>query len=111
MRICELREKEVINVCDGERIGFVEDMIFDLCKGCISHIVVPKNCKFMGIFGKEEEYIIDLRCICQIGNDIILVEMPPEKKQNFFFLFHLFLPSDRIVPPLSPFSQKENAFY
>ena len=60
MRICELREKEVINVCDGERIGFVEDMIFDLCK-----------------------YIIDLRCICQIGNDIILVEMPPEKKQNF----------------------------
>ena len=49
----------------------------------ISHIVVPKNCKFMGIFGKEEEYIIDLRCICQVGNDIILVEMPPEKKQNF----------------------------
>lgn len=84
MRICELREKEVINVCDGERLGFVEDMIFDLCKGCISHIVVPKNCKFMGIFGKEEEYIIDLRCICQVGNDIILVEMPPEKKNKIF---------------------------
>lgn len=83
MRICELREKEVINVCNGERLGFVEDMIFDLCKGCISHIVVPKNCKFMGIFGKDEEYVIDLRCICQIGSDMILVEMPSEKKHNF----------------------------
>ena len=26
MRICDLREKEVINICDGERLGFVEDV-------------------------------------------------------------------------------------
>ena len=31
MRICDLREKEVINICDGERLGFVEDVEFDLC--------------------------------------------------------------------------------
>ena len=53
MRICELREKEVINVCDGERIGFVEDMIFDLCKGCISHIVVPKIVNSWGFLEKR----------------------------------------------------------
>ena len=29
MRICDLREKEVINICDGERLGFVEDVEFD----------------------------------------------------------------------------------
>ena len=33
MRICDLREKEVINICDGERLGFVEDVEFDLCTG------------------------------------------------------------------------------
>ena len=71
MRICDLREKEVINVCDGERLGYVEDMIFDLCKGCISHIIVPGPCKFFGIFGREEEFIIDLSCIRQIGADVI----------------------------------------
>ena len=35
MRICDLKEKEVINVCDGRRLGFVEDVEFDLCSGCI----------------------------------------------------------------------------
>ena len=38
MRICDLREKEVINICDGERLGFVEDVEFDLCTGKITHI-------------------------------------------------------------------------
>ena len=65
MRICELKEKEVINVCDGERLGYVEDMIFDLCKGCISHIIV-----------------IDLSCIRQIGADVILVEINVEKARK-----------------------------
>lgn len=75
MRICELREKEVINICDGERLGCVEDMIFDLCKGCISHIIVPGQCRFLGLFGKEEEFVISLKSIRQIGADVILVEV------------------------------------
>ena len=29
MRLCELRDKEVINVCDGERLGNVCDIDFD----------------------------------------------------------------------------------
>lgn len=82
MRICELKEKEVINVCDGERLGYVEDMIFDLCTGCISHIIVPGPCKFFGIFGKEEEFVIDLPCIRQIGADVILVEINVEKARK-----------------------------
>ena len=45
MRICDLREKEVINICDGERLGFVEDVVFGLCPGKISHIIVPGACK------------------------------------------------------------------
>ena len=28
MRICELREKEVVNVCDGERLGNICDVDF-----------------------------------------------------------------------------------
>lgn len=50
MRICDLKEKEVINVCDGRRLGFVEDVEFDLCSGCITHIIVPGPCKFLGFY-------------------------------------------------------------
>ena len=52
MRICDLREKEVINICDGERLGFVEDVEFDLCTGKITHIIVPGPCKFFGVLGR-----------------------------------------------------------
>ena len=33
MRICELREKEVINTCDCKVLGCVVDIDFDLCSG------------------------------------------------------------------------------
>ncbi len=74
-----MREKEVINICDGERLGYVEDLIFDLYKGCITHIVVPGPCRFFGVFGREHEFIIELCCIRQVGADVILVEVNLEK--------------------------------
>ena len=30
MRLCELREKEVINICDGEKLGNVCDLNFEV---------------------------------------------------------------------------------
>ena len=33
MRLCELREKEVINICDGKRLGCIVDLEFDICGG------------------------------------------------------------------------------
>ena len=29
--VCDLRHKEVIDVCDGARLGFPEDIVFDEC--------------------------------------------------------------------------------
>ncbi|MCI5848460.1 MAG: YlmC/YmxH family sporulation protein [Lachnospiraceae bacterium] len=74
MRLCELKCKEVINICDGQKIGHITDMEFDLCKGCISKIIVPGPCKSFGWFGRELEYIIPVRCVRQIGEDVVLVE-------------------------------------
>ena len=79
MRICELRQKEVINICDGARLGIVCDIEFNLCTGCITHIVVAGPCRFLGILGRESEYVIDLCHIKQIGEDVILVEVNVEK--------------------------------
>lgn len=79
MRICDLKEKEVINVCDGERLGYVEDVEFDMCNGKITHIIVPGPCKLFGILGREEEYVIDVCRICKIGSEVILVEAELDK--------------------------------
>lgn len=41
MRICELKQKEVINCCDCKMIGSVEDLEFDICTGCIEACLCP----------------------------------------------------------------------
>jgi YlmC/YmxH family sporulation protein len=78
MRICELREKEVINCRDCERLGYVCDIEFDICTGKITHIIVPGPCKIWGILGRDSEYVIDVCCIKQIGIDVILVDVDLE---------------------------------
>ena len=75
MRICDLRQKEVINIRDCQRLGVVADIDFDICTGCICQLIIPRPAKFCGIFGHEEEYTIGWRCVKQIGEDIILVDV------------------------------------
>ncbi len=79
MRLCEMREKEVINLCDCKRLGCVVDLVFDECDGCIQALVVPAVGKFCGLFGSESEYIIPFECVKKIGPDIIMVEICEEK--------------------------------
>lgn len=78
MRIFELRQKEVINVCNGQKLGYVIDVEFSLEEGCIEAIIVPGPCKLWGILGRDQEYVIPFRCICNIGPDVILVELKEE---------------------------------
>lgn len=79
MRICELREKEVINCRDCMRLGFVCDVEFDICTCQITHLIVPGPCKVWGIIGRDNEYVIPCCNIKQIGVDIILVDIDVEK--------------------------------
>ena len=79
MRLCELREKEVINLCSCKKLGCVEDLEFNLCDGCVEALIVPQHTKFCGIFGSESEYVIPYGCIKKIGEDIIMVEINEEK--------------------------------
>ena len=55
MRICDLRQKEVINIKDCKRLGYVYDIEFDRKTGCR---------------------------VCQIGPDIILVDIDEGENQS-----------------------------
>ena len=70
-RMVELRYKEVINICDGCRLGFVGDVEVLLPEGRVTALIVPGPCRFFGLFGRGEEFYVPWECIKQIGDDII----------------------------------------
>ncbi|MBQ2718893.1 MAG: YlmC/YmxH family sporulation protein [Clostridia bacterium] len=75
----DFRDKEVINVCDGRRLGFVSEIEFDVCDGRITAIVVCAEGGLLGV-KKGEELVVPWDKIQKIGEDIILVDgivLPP----------------------------------
>ena len=74
VKISDMRQKEVINISDGKRLGFVCEIEFDLEKGNIETLIVPGEGKLLSIFGKNNEICIPWESIRRIGDDIILVD-------------------------------------
>ena len=75
----DLKCKEVINICDGAKLGHICDIELEICD-CndlrLTAIVLPGPCRFFGIIRSEEELVISCRCITKIGEDVILVDLP-----------------------------------
>lgn len=71
----DFKHKEVININDGKRLGFVQDVCADLNTGTITSIIVPGNNKIMGMFSGGNEIVIEWQSIKCIGEDVILVEI------------------------------------
>ena len=79
-RFTDLRCKEVINICDGCRLGYVADVELKLPEGQVCAIIVYGPFRFFGLFGRGEEYYIPWECIQRVGDDIILVDKPFERR-------------------------------
>ena len=87
----ELKEKEVININDCRRLGYISDVTIDIECGKIVSFTI-KNCT--GIFsGKGDEIKILWENVTKIGDDIIFVDIcitiPPSvpcknEKKRFF---------------------------
>ena len=75
-RIEDFHYKEVVNVCDGQRLGYVSDLLFDIATGQVTALIVPGPCRMLGLFWHEDDYILPWECIRRIGGDIVLVEVP-----------------------------------
>ena len=70
----DLKDKEVISVVDGRRLGFISDAEIDLCTGrIISVILPPQGGCFSFVFKKgQDSYPVER--YRKIGDDIILVK-------------------------------------
>lgn len=75
VKTSELRMKDVINVVDGRRLGLIGDLELDLERGCVKSVVVPGASRFLGLFGRDRDTVIDWQQIQKIGLDVILVEV------------------------------------
>jgi len=71
----DFKHKEVINIKDAKRLGYVQDVTADLKTGVITSIIVPGNNRIFNIFNSNNEIIIPWEKIKCIGDEIILVEI------------------------------------
>ncbi len=79
-RAGELRQKEVININNAARLGYVSDVEVSLDKGEIEAIIVPGKLK-MFHFGKNDDLVIAWENIKIIGDDVILADVPVAQKK------------------------------
>lgn len=73
--IADLRCKEIINMADGSRFGYVGDVSVDLDSGRITALVVPGRLRWFGLLGREEDRVFPWETVRRFGEDIILVEV------------------------------------
>lgn len=72
-RISDLRMREVINVHDGRRLGFIDDLEVNVDNGQITAIVLPARRNFR-LFARNDDIVVPWEQIRRIGADVILVE-------------------------------------
>lgn len=71
----DFKHKEVININNAQRLGYVQDVNAELDSGVITSIIVPGSNKFFSIFSSERDIVIPWANIKCIGEDIILVDI------------------------------------
>ncbi|HAN21582.1 MAG: hypothetical protein A2Y15_01860 [Clostridiales bacterium GWF2_36_10] len=80
-----LKNKEVINVTDGRRLGCIIDLEIDPVCGKIIKIILPSCDGFFSYFSNKNNICIPWENIERIGDDIILVrdcECRPRKRDR-----------------------------
>ena len=71
----DFKHKEVVNIKDGKRLGYVQDVCADLNTGVITSIIVPGSNKIINFFNSNNDIVIPWDKIKCIGEDLILVDI------------------------------------
>lgn len=78
---CELREKEVVNIADGKKLGRIMDICIH-CSGKVVGIVCPGEKKIFKNFSSGDGIFVPWQSVVRIGDDVILVQLTCNNGQN-----------------------------
>lgn len=80
MSFSEIRQKDVVNIADGRKLGKPIDLILN-DDTCVEALVVPgRSGGILGLFRPDREgCVIPWSRVRRIGDDVILVEVSPER--------------------------------
>ena len=83
MSYSELRRKDVVNICDGRKMGRPIDLILN-DNACVRAMVVPgRSGGLLGLFRQDREgYVIEWDRVRRVGDDVILVEVDGERLET-----------------------------
>ncbi|MBQ9790339.1 MAG: YlmC/YmxH family sporulation protein [Clostridia bacterium] len=71
----DIKNKEIINIFDGRKLGHASDLTFDKQTSRVLGISVPGEKR---LFRKAEQIFIPIENIKKIGEDVCLVKIAPE---------------------------------
>lgn len=72
-KLNDLRNKEVISMKDGTRIGYVSDVELDTVTAAVTAMVIYGRPRWLGLFGRSEDCVIPWSDVAVIGDETILV--------------------------------------
>ncbi len=75
MLFSDFRQKEVIDITSGERLGFVSDVEFSEGDGALAGILLPGAGRFFGLLASRDSLFVPWENIEKIGDDIVLVRL------------------------------------
>ena len=73
--LSEIRNKEIINIKNGARLGYIDDVKFETETASIKSFIIYGRTRFFGFLGKEDDLVITCDEIKVVGVDTILISV------------------------------------
>ncbi len=85
IRVSDIMEKEVINVKNGKRMGYITDIDMDVNEGKVISFTITGSSDGRGFFSRGyEDHVIFWNDILKIGCDTIIVNIGSELNLDEF---------------------------
>ncbi|MEG2233724.1 MAG: YlmC/YmxH family sporulation protein [Oscillospiraceae bacterium] len=78
MLFSELKDKEVVCLGSGARLGLIDDVEFDDTTARIKRFFIFGRSELFGFGGRSEDIVVDWEEVDTVGSDIILVRSAKE---------------------------------
>ncbi len=80
----DMRRKEVIDITNGERLGYIDDAQMDLRTSEVKSLIIYGRQRLFGILGREDDLHIPCHDIRVVGADVILVKLSMQQELTHY---------------------------